>query len=144
MSCDVVHRCGSDPALLWLWCRLAAGPLAWEPPYAMGVALKSKKKKINICALIKLWENCFLAYNFCLKNLHFVIYVPKKLSEDFLTCNSTIVVRFALGLFCQLIPIGCFLLIVWIWEKKIHYETKWCARKTMGNQMSISLLFCLL
>ena len=31
-------------ALLWLWCRPAAvapiGPLAWEPPYAMGAALK--------------------------------------------------------------------------------------------------------
>ena len=37
------------PALLWLWCRLAAvvqiRPLAWELPHAMGVALKSKKKK---------------------------------------------------------------------------------------------------
>ena len=35
--------------LLWLWRRLAAvaptGLLAWEPPYAMGAALKSKKKK---------------------------------------------------------------------------------------------------
>ena len=35
--------------LLWLWCRLAAispiGPLAWEPPYATGMALKSKKEK---------------------------------------------------------------------------------------------------
>ena len=44
MSCDVGCRCGSDPALLWLWRRLAAaapiGPLAWEPPYAEGVALK--------------------------------------------------------------------------------------------------------
>ena len=33
-----------DPALLWLWNRLAAAapirPLAWEPPYAEGVALK--------------------------------------------------------------------------------------------------------
>ena len=33
---------------LWLWPRLAAvaptGPLAWEPPYAMGVAVKSKNK----------------------------------------------------------------------------------------------------
>ena len=32
-----------------LWCRPAAvaqiQPLAWEPPYAMAVALKSKKKK---------------------------------------------------------------------------------------------------
>ena len=38
-----------DPALLWLWCRLAAtapnGPLAWEPPYAAGAALKDKKTK---------------------------------------------------------------------------------------------------
>ena len=40
--------------LLWLWCRLAAiAPirlLVWKPPYAAGVALKSKKekeKKIN-------------------------------------------------------------------------------------------------
>jgi len=41
------HRCGSDTTLLWLWCRLAAvaliGPLIWEPPYAMGAALKSNK-----------------------------------------------------------------------------------------------------
>ena len=49
MSCSVGHRCGSDLARLWLWCRLAAvgpiGPLAWEPPYAESVALKSKKTK---------------------------------------------------------------------------------------------------
>ena len=36
-----------DPALLWLWCRPAAvapiGPLAWEPPYVVGVALKRQK-----------------------------------------------------------------------------------------------------
>ena len=38
-----------DPALLWLWRRLAAvapiRPLAWEPPHAAGVAIKRKKKK---------------------------------------------------------------------------------------------------
>ena len=36
------HRCGSDPALLWLWRRPVATapiqPLAWEPPYAAGAA----------------------------------------------------------------------------------------------------------
>ena len=35
-----------DPAWLRLWCRPAAAapipPLAWEPPYATGAALKSK------------------------------------------------------------------------------------------------------
>ena len=34
--------------LLWLWCRMAATaqipPLAWELPYAVGVALKSKQR----------------------------------------------------------------------------------------------------
>ena len=37
-----------DLALLWPWCRLAAaaliGPIAWELPYAMGVALKIIRK----------------------------------------------------------------------------------------------------
>ena len=37
-----------DLALLWLWCRPVAtspiGPLAWEPPYAMGVTLKRQNK----------------------------------------------------------------------------------------------------
>ena len=49
MSCGVGPRRGSDLALLWLWCRPAAtsptGPLAWEPPYAEGVALKRTKDK---------------------------------------------------------------------------------------------------
>ena len=58
MSCGVGCRCGSDPALLWLWCRLVATaqirPLAWEPPYAAGVALKrtedqKKKRKKSLC-----------------------------------------------------------------------------------------------
>ena len=39
----------SDPALLWLWCRPAATApirlLAWEPPYAVGVALKRYQRK---------------------------------------------------------------------------------------------------
>ena len=49
MSCGVGCRCILDPVLLWLWCRPAAvapiGPLAWEPLYAMGAALKMQKKK---------------------------------------------------------------------------------------------------
>ena len=48
MSCGVGRRCGSDLILLWVWCRLAATapvrPLAWEPPYATGVALEKAKK----------------------------------------------------------------------------------------------------
>ena len=48
VSCSVGQRCGLDPALLWLWHKLAAvapiPSLAWELPYAAGAALKSKTK----------------------------------------------------------------------------------------------------
>ena len=48
LSCWVGCRRGSDLALLWLWCRLAAAapmrPLAWELPYAAGVALEQAKR----------------------------------------------------------------------------------------------------
>ena len=53
MSCGVGHRCGSDPALLWLQGRPAATalirPPAWEPPYTAGALKrqKTKKKKKN-------------------------------------------------------------------------------------------------
>ena len=44
VSYGVGRRCGSDPELLWLWCRPAAPapipPLGWEPPYVAGAALK--------------------------------------------------------------------------------------------------------
>ena len=54
-SCGVGHRHGSDLMLLWLSRRLAAiapiGPLAWEPPYAVGGALKSIKKVYSFSSL---------------------------------------------------------------------------------------------
>ena len=38
-----------DLALLWLWCRPEAAapvqPLTWDSPYAVGMALKRKRKK---------------------------------------------------------------------------------------------------
>ena len=51
-SCGVGRRRSLDPTLLWLWCRPAVTapiqPLAWDPPYAMGVALeKAKRQKKN-------------------------------------------------------------------------------------------------
>ena len=52
MSYGVGHRRSSDPALLWLWLRLAAvapiEPLAWEPSYATGADLKRPKKKKDL------------------------------------------------------------------------------------------------
>ena len=49
MSCDVGRRRGLDPVLLWLWHRPVVTaliqPVAWEPPYAAGVAKKRQKDK---------------------------------------------------------------------------------------------------
>ena len=80
MSCGVGHRHGSNLALLWLWCRLAAAaqiiPLAWEPPYAMGAALKGqeikdKKKKKKECHVVEIiqyvvFSSWFLSLNICI------------------------------------------------------------------------------
>ena len=64
MSCDVGHRRGSDPLLLWLWHRPVAKvpipirPLVRELPYAMAAALKRKKESSMI------WESrCFQGMN---------------------------------------------------------------------------------
>lgn len=48
---------GSNPELLWLWCRpMVTAPillLAWELPHAVGVALKRRKTKIKKIIKIK-------------------------------------------------------------------------------------------
>ena len=51
MSCGVGRRRDLDPTGLWLWLWLwrrpeataPIRPLAWEPPHAAGLALKSQK-----------------------------------------------------------------------------------------------------
>ena len=52
MRYGVGDRCRSDLVLLWLWYRQASaapiGPLAQEPPYAVGVVLKRFKKKREV------------------------------------------------------------------------------------------------
>ena len=62
MSHGVGHRRGSDLALLWLWRRPAAvapiGSLAWEPPYAMGMAPEKTKKKKKKTFLSHAWHLC--------------------------------------------------------------------------------------
>ena len=49
MNCSVGRSRVSDLVLLWLWCWLVAtsltGILAWEAPYAMGMALERQKQK---------------------------------------------------------------------------------------------------
>ena len=57
MSCDLCHRHGSDPALSWLWHRLAVAalirPLAWQLHMPWMWPLKEKKNGMeNIWAVI--------------------------------------------------------------------------------------------
>ena len=64
MSWDVGCTHDWDPVLLW--CRPVATapirPLAWEPPYAVGVAQeitkkKKKRKKNLITGMVNPWDN---------------------------------------------------------------------------------------
>ena len=59
VSCGVGCRCGSDSVLLWLWrkpvARAPIGPLAWEPPYAAGVAQEMAKRQKKKKVLLYLW-----------------------------------------------------------------------------------------
>ena len=75
MSCGICRRHGSDPELVWLWFTPVAtaliGPLAWEPPYASGVALEKakrqkKKKKSNSLSKFSFFSQSFLMVR-CLK-----------------------------------------------------------------------------
>ena len=81
MSCGVVSRHSSDPMLLWLWCRPEATtliqPLAWEPPYAMGAAVKIQKQQQQ-----KTKYRQITVRKIDVKTLN------KNLTEEFLSCRS--------------------------------------------------------
>ena len=57
---------GKDPVLLWLWCRPAAvapiQPLTWVPPYAIGMALKKKGRKMVLSIYVNHWNNCLFLF----------------------------------------------------------------------------------
>ena len=52
VSCGIDDRCGSDPALLWLWRGPAVAalirPLVWVLPNASGVGLKNNNNKLRM------------------------------------------------------------------------------------------------
>ena len=77
MSCGVGCRLGSDPVLLWLWCRPAATapirPLAWEPPYAAGVAQEMAKRQKYINKLNKSMRKA--------KKI-FIIFTAEKMAQE--------------------------------------------------------------
>ena len=81
MNCGIGHRHGSDLAL-WLWCRLAATapirPLAWEPPYAMGVALektKKEKKKTKKIKYLILLEKIYKIHIYMHTRIYICVYI---------------------------------------------------------------------
>ena len=70
MSCSAGCRYGSDPTLLWLWCRPATTapnwPLAWELLYAIGVpppkSRKEERKEIKTTRAIFDWRRKTMKY----------------------------------------------------------------------------------
>ena len=52
MSCGVGPWLGSDPELRRLAATSLIRPLAWEPPYATGMALRNKQKTLILVLYI--------------------------------------------------------------------------------------------
>ena len=114
-------RCGSDVALLWLWCSLAAiDPirlLAWESPYASGVALKSKKKerkrkKENISKLLPCQEeNIASTLEASLLSVLSVACLPKAGTLMNFLVNSSLTFFIVLSLHVSLNTIDRFCLL---------------------------------
>ena len=81
MSCGVGHRRGSNLALLWPWSRPAATalirPIAWEPPYAVGMALKRQKTKQNKKQTKKQKQNRFLGNRYKCLNFLFSVCISE-------------------------------------------------------------------
>ena len=82
MGCGVGRRRDSDPELLWLWCRPVATapiwPLAWEPPYATGVAQEKAKRPKNketnkkAISILPTQEHSISFYLFVLFSISFI------------------------------------------------------------------------
>ena len=123
-----------DMALPWLWCRLAAvtliGPLVWEPPYAAGAALKTKKKRVAN------WSPFFFTHSF-LNTLQACFRPP--LSAK--TCISAGQFSVSLSvppsafdtldysfftLFLPLLP-GCHLLLILSWSPGLPFIFPSCS-----------------
>ena len=88
MSCGVGCRLGSDLELLWLWHRLAAPapirPLAWEPPYVSGAAVKKQKTKNKNKNKNKNKKNLMLREYLFLKSSSYFILVLSFIPLTFL------------------------------------------------------------
>ena len=84
MSCGVSCRRGLDPAWLWLWCRLVATalirPLAWEPPYALGAAVKRPNNNNNNEYKLDIDYKCMLYYFPIIS--YFPLFLRDKLSTS--------------------------------------------------------------
>ena len=78
-------RCSLDPVLLWLWRRLAAvapiWPLAWEPPYATGLALKRKTKQ-KILVILSYWYISSISLSF-MSVQYTMVWITRHLFNQF-------------------------------------------------------------
>ena len=91
-ECGAGCRLGSDPTLLWLWCRPAAialiWPLAWGLPYAVDVALNRPKENLkNKTNTQKHWKSGFMSFiyhatlNYWSKHLSELYFQSEKLDQ---------------------------------------------------------------
>ena len=93
MSCGIGCRCGLGLAFLWLWPSATAliQPLAWKPPYEVGVALKRQgKKKKKPCMYIILLPSLPNSQRYVASTLHFQRFPKLEESECFMHCKHSL------------------------------------------------------
>ena len=59
VSCGVGHRCGSDPMLLWLWCRWVATALISTHSLRTSICPGNSPKKTKKKKSFELYPNCY-------------------------------------------------------------------------------------
>ena len=96
VSCGVGGRCGSDPTLLWLWCR----PATWDWTPSLGTSIcrrcgptktKDKRDKINVYALV------FIPVTFPYSESSLVDFSPDILQNNFYSFSHPWELDFVFG-----------------------------------------------
>ena len=84
LSCGVGHKCGSDPMLLWLWCRPAAVTPDLTPSLGTSICYRCSPKKANktLCKLDYLLSLSFFLFLFLENHLLLFDNEDRQNSED--------------------------------------------------------------
>ena len=129
-----------DLALLWLWCRLEATalirPLAWEPTYAVGAALKRQRQKKGRISFLPFQGWIFLCVCVCIDHILFSIHLLIDIWFGFTSWLVWAMLLWPWVTPCfQFFWICIYLEVIWLGDSIFnflrHYHTVFCSGYTI-------------